>query len=424
MRLKSKGLIAFLASLPLGVLYFALIGLISRALWSAFIAWPIITLVLWIAFWKFNLLRFSAYLAVLPVSILAFEIVRSIVHPIPYAHRYMSLDRSHYIPGTRVVASQKGIVPKPDSYGRGSEETLIGKDGFRADPNTGQGNPDRCDLVLIGDSMVYGSGLRYSDTLRPVLAAMGANACIFGVTGNAPIDYLSTLKYVANRIEKGAYIAIYVYAYNDFVNLNKYMRRRSLGLSNSFEPMAELIAYADNWRRTTFVYNLLGEKSNIPISQLPGWQIKLGKTKTLNFRSSHDPARYTSPQPLNKGQRASLKLFFQGLQNAIRDRSWHVSIVILPDSDEVMTNLARQSVTFQNLDPRRADASEICRTFAFGCEDFTSHLYQRVVAEGRNPYITDNLHFSAFGNQVVAGHFLAITKRRLDESKAGRSQPN
>ena len=415
---KLKGLVTFLASFLLGALYSFLIGLIGRHLWPVFIAWPVITVLLWFAFWKFNLLRFSGYLAILPVSVLVFEIVRSIVHPTPYAHRYLALDRSHYIPGTRVVASQKDLAPEGDDYGSELHDTLIGKDGFRADPITGQGNPGRCGLVLIGDSMIYGSGLPYSDTLRPALAAMGADACIFGVTGNAPVDYLSTLKYVANRIEKGSHIAIYLTAHNDFVNLNKYMRRRFRGLSDSVEPLAELIAYADDWRRTTFVYNLLGQKSIIPISQLPRWQIKLGETKTLDFRSSHDPARYTSPQPLNKGQRASLKFFLQGLQDAVRDRSWHVSIVILPDSDEVMTNLARQSVTFQNLDPRRADALEICRTFAFGCEDLTSYFYQRVLAEGRNPYSTDNLHFSAFGNQVVAEHFMTVTKR-LSQSTRG-----
>ena len=419
-----KGPMTFLAFLLLGALYSTLIGLIGRHLWSPFIAWPVITLLLWITFWKFNLLFLSGYLAVLPVSILAFEIVRSIVHPTPYAHRYLSLDRSHYIPGVRVVASQKDLAPEEDGYGWELKETLIGKDGFRADPSTGQGNPERCGLVLIGDSMIYGAGLPYSDTLHPVLAAMGADACVFGVTGNTPVDYLSTLKYVAGRIEKGAHIAIYVYAYNDFINLNKYMRRRLRGTSNSFEPLAQLIAYADDWRRTTFTYRLFGRKSNIPISQLPRWQIKLGETKALDFHSPHDPARYTPPPPLNKEERASLKFFLQGLQSAVRDRSWHVSIVIIPDNDEVIANLARQSPTFLDLDPRRMDALAICRTFPFGCEDLTSHFYRRVLAEAKNPYITDDRHFSASGTQIVAEHFLAITKRRLSGSATDHTQLN
>ncbi len=410
---KSKWLVTFLVSFLLGTLYTALIGLVSHPLRAPLIAWPILTALLWYAFWRFNLLRLSGYLAILPVSILAFEIVRSIIHPTAYAHRYLSLDRSHYTPGTRVVASQKDLAPEEDDYGWELKETLIGKDGFHADPSTGQGNPDRCGLVLIGDSMIYGSGLPYSDTLRPVLAATRADACVFGVTGNAPIDYLSTLKYVANRIEKGAHIAIYIYAYNDFVNLNKYMRRRLLGSSHSFEPLAQLIAYADDWRRTTFTYGLSGRKSVVSISQLPRWQIKLGETKTLDFHSRHDPARYTPPPPLNKGELGSLKLFFRELNNFVRNQPWHVSIVILPDNDEVMANLARQSATFQDLDPRRKDALAICRTSLFGCEDLTSYLYQRVLAEGRNPYLINDRHFSAFGNQIVAEHFLAITKRAL-----------
>lgn len=413
---KLKGLMTFLVSFLLGALYSVLIGLISRPSWTFFIVWPVMTVLLWFTFWKFNLLRLSGYLAVLPVSILAFEIVRTIINPTPYARRYLSLDRSHFIPGTRIVASQNDIVPEPDSYGRELKEILIGEDGFRADPSTGQGNPERCGLVLIGDSMIYGAGLPYSDTLRPVLATMSADACIFGVTGNSPTDYLSTLKYVTNRIEKGAHIAIYLYTYNDFVNLNKYMRRRFRGLSNSFEPLAELIAYTDDWRRTTFVYSLFGRKADTPTSQLPRWQIKLGGPKTLNLYFPHDPARYTPPPPLNKEERASLKFFLQGLQSAVRDRSWHLSIVIIPDNDEFVANLARQSVTFQNLDPRRADALEICRTFPFGCENLTSYLYKRTLAEEKYPYLVNDRHFSAFGTRVVAEHFLAVTRRSLSGS--------
>lgn len=402
---------AFLTSLFLGLLYSALIGLISRALWSAFIVWPVITLLLWITFWKFNLLRFSAYLAVLPLSILVFEIVRSLMHPATYAFRYLSLDRSHYTPGVRIVGSQTGISPEPGHYGRGAKEILIGKDGFRADPDTGQGNPERCGLALIGDSMIYGSGLSYSETLRPVLAAMGADACVFGVTGNAPIDYLSTLKHVAKRIEKGAHIAIYLYTYNDFIKLNKYMRRHFRASSNSFELVAGFIAYADDWRRTTFTYKLFGTKSNVPPSQWPLWQIKLGETKTLEFYSRHDPARYVPPPPLNEQQRVSLKFSLQELRNFVHDQSWRVSLVILPDNDEVMGNLARQAVALQALDPRRADALAICRTFPFGCEDITTYLYERTLAEGKNLYFMDNRHFSAFGTRVVAEHFMTVTKR-------------
>jgi hypothetical protein len=64
------------------------------------------------------------------------------------------------------------------------------------------------------------------------------------------------------------------------------------------------------------------------------------------------------------------------------------------------------------------DASAICRTFPFGCEDLASYFYQRIRAEGRNPYLTNDRHFSAFGTPVVAEHFLTITKRRFSGSTA------
>jgi hypothetical protein len=72
------------------------------------------------------------------------------------------------------------------------------------------------------------------NTLGPVLAGMGVSACVFGVTGNSPIDYLATARYVADRIDPGAYVAFYLYAYNDFVNLNRYLNRGLLSLSNRF----------------------------------------------------------------------------------------------------------------------------------------------------------------------------------------------
>lgn len=404
----------FLVSFLLGTLYAALIGLISHALWTPFIAWPILTALLWFSLWRFNLLRFSGYLAVPPVAILVFEVVRTTIYPTPYAYRYVSLDRSHYVPGVHIVAPKNEEIPNmPDRYGWNLKEVLIGEDGFRADPDTGAGNPKRCGLILIGDSMIYGAGLAYPDTLGPQLAKMGADACVFGVTGNAPIDYGSTLKYVADRIEKGAHIAIYLYAYNDFVNINKYLRRRVRALSNSFDRLAALIAYIDDWRRTTFIYSLFQRKSNVSTSQLPVWQIKLDGTNILPFYSRHDPAIYIPPPPLTKGKIASLRFFLVKLRKIARNQPMRVSVVILPDNDEFMANLARQSATFQDLDPRRRDALEICHAFPFGCEDLTSYLYQRTRAEGRSPYFMNNRHFSAWGTRIVAEHFLASTKLAL-----------
>ena len=48
------------------------------------------------------------------------------------ADRDMSFDRSHYIPGFRVKN------PDLSDHSDGPKEILIGRDGFRADPETGQ----------------------------------------------------------------------------------------------------------------------------------------------------------------------------------------------------------------------------------------------------------------------------------------------
>jgi hypothetical protein len=47
-------------------------------------------------------------------------------------------------------------------------------------------------------------------TQGPARKGTGVDACVFGVTGNSPIDYLATLRYVAHRIEPGAHVAFYL----------------------------------------------------------------------------------------------------------------------------------------------------------------------------------------------------------------------
>ncbi len=348
---------------------------------------------------------------------LAFEIVQTVYYPRIYAHDYKVLDRSHFKPGVR-VAVPKSIHSIPEGAGWGVKEILIDKAGFRANPNTGQGNPERCSLALIGDSMIYGSGLPYSDTLRPALAAIGADACVFGVSGNTPLDYLSTLRYVEKRIEKGGHIAIYLYAYNDFVSLSKYLRRRIRALSSSFEKLSNLIIYFDGWRRTTYTYRLFHRNSRANKDSDLIWKLKIGNTKTLTFYSSHNPAIYDPPPPLNIQQRATLRFFFDGLRDIVRRRPWHVSIVIIPDNPEVMVNFVQQTSNFQNLDQRRIDALRICRKLWSSCEDLGPYLYKQTLAEGKNPYFVDNRHFSAFGTRLVAEHYLAVARRTLTGSSA------
>ena len=237
-------------SLLMGTLYAALVGLIARSLAGPLIAWPIWIGLFWLGFRKFDLLRFTGFIAVLPVSLLVFEVVRSVTHPGMNADLVRSFDRSHYTPGFRVKN------PYLSDHSDGPKEILIGRDGFRADPETGQGNPERCRFVLIGDSMIYGTGLAYPLTLGPLLGSLGLPACIFGITGNSPVDYLATLKYVADRIEPGAYVAFYIYAYNDFVGLNLFVKRGVLITSNWFHKLFEWAFYFDRWRQATWTYSL------------------------------------------------------------------------------------------------------------------------------------------------------------------------
>jgi hypothetical protein len=232
-RVSQKGLGVVLLAFLMGTLYAVLMGLIFRSQAAPVSSWPVWISFFWLVFNKFGLLRFSGFIAVLPVSLLAFEIVRSVRYLGASADRHRSLDRSHYTPGL------KAKNPQSSDGSNGPKEILIGRDGYRADPETGRGNPERCRSVLIGDSMIYGTGLTYPVTLGPVLANMGLPACVFGVTGNSPLDYLATLRYVAARIEPGAYLAIYLYAYNDFVSFHRFFERGVLTASTSLNKLLD-----------------------------------------------------------------------------------------------------------------------------------------------------------------------------------------
>jgi hypothetical protein len=296
----------------------------------------------------------------------------------------------------------------------GPEEVLIGKDGFRADPDTGKGNPERCQFALVGDSMIYGSGLPYLHTLGPVLHGLGLDACVFGVTGNSTADYLATLRFVANKINPEAHVAVCLSVYNDFVGLNKYFRRGFLSLYNSFPRVFEWALYFDNWRQTTFTYNLFRSEKVRPPVRL--WEYDVRKTESIKLLYPYDPAAYKSPQPLNWRQLVALDLFFEGLDELARRHSWRVYIVIHPDFPEIFANLARGSSNFIDLDPRRADGLKACKEFSFVCEDISRYFYERSVSESMSPYFIDNRHFSAFGTRILAEHFATLTKGLRDPS--------
>ena len=390
-------------SLIMGTFYAGLVGLISGSVTGPLISWPIWIGLFCLAFSKFNLLRFTGFIAVLPFSLLGFEVVRTLGSPGINADIYRSFDRSHYTPGLRAMN------PKLNEPGDAPKEILTGGDGFRADPHTGQGNPQRCRFVLIGDSMIYGSGLAYPLTLAPVLAVAGLPTCVFGVTGNSPVDYLSTLKYVADRIEPGAYVAFYLYAYNDFVGLNQLAKRGFLSTSKSFHKLFEWAFYYDAWRQATWTFSLFHGRPRQTTKEL--YQYEIAKGQSIRIVYGRNPAQYSTPKPLDQRQRAALGFFLDRLNEFVEGRSWRVVIMIHPDDSEIYANFARLSPVFVDLDPRRAEGLKICKDHVFQCEDISRYIYERSFAAGKNPYIEHDRHFSAFGTRIVAEHFVALTKR-------------
>jgi hypothetical protein len=407
MRISLRGIGLFLVSFITGTLDALVVGLFSGPLRAPLYSWPIWIGLFWFVFWKYKVLRYVGFIWVLPLSLLGFELLWSTSHPGMVADKYTTPDRSHYVSGR--VKNPQTVDLKPDMYGAGLDEILIGQDGFRADPETGRGNPARCRYVLIGDSMIYGSGLPYAHTFGPVLAEMGLPACVFGVTGNSSVDYLATLKFVAPRIDPGAHIAIYLYAYNDFVSLNKYFSRGFLSFSNWFRAPFEWASYFDQWRRSTFIFQRFRAK-RMPAAQTL-WEFDVGKTAPIQILYARDPKNYSKPSKFNQRQRVVLKFFFDRLTEISRDRGWRVSIVIHPDDAEIYANFAGGASRFNDLDPRRADALEICKEHPFSCVDISRFIYERSLAEGKNPYFINNRHFSIAGTRIIAENFVTLTRQ-------------
>jgi hypothetical protein len=408
----------FLISVITGGLYAVVIGLFYSPFRAPVIAWPILATLFWFIFWKFKVLRFVGFIWVLPGALIGFELYWSASHPGMVADQYMAPDRSHYIPAR--VKAFRAAHNVADMFGAGLTEAFFGSDGFRADPQTGKGNPERCQFVLIGDSMVYGSGLPYQYTFGPVLAEMGIHACVFGVTGNSPVDYLATARYVADRIDAGAHVAFYLYAYNDFVDLNQYISRGVLSLSNRFTRLFAWVWEFDRWRQGTLTFARFAASPSTRDDRRcldcgPGehgsmWQYDVGKAEPIKVLYPRDPAQYEQPKPLNSRQRTALQFFFKDVGELARGRAWRVTIVIHPDESEFYANLARHTSAFVDLDPRRAEALKICQDYRFLCADISHYIYRRALEEGKNPYFIDNRHFSIAGTRMVAESFVAQAK--------------
>ena len=407
MRISLRGIGLFLISLITGTLYALVVGLFSRQLAGPLYSWPVWIALFLFVFWKYKVLRYVGFIWVLPISLLAFEMLSSTTHPGMVADKHKSADRSHYVAGR--VKNPETEDPQPNMYGAGLKEILISPDGFRADPETGRGNPARCQYALIGDSMIYGSGLPYAHTFGPVLAEMGLPACVFGVTGNSTVDYLATLKFVAPRLDPGAHIAIYLYAYNDFVSLNKYFSRGFLSFSNWLRAPFEWASYFDQWRQSTFIFQRVRGKRTPPPQTL--WEFDIGKGPPIQILYHRDPKNYPKPKKLNQRQRVALKFFFDRLTEISRGHGWRVSIVVHPDDAEIYANFAARASRFNDLDPRRADALEICKEYSFPCVDISRFIYERSLSEGKNPYFINNRHFSIAGTRIIAENFVTLTKQ-------------
>jgi hypothetical protein len=405
----------FLLAVLIGSSYAVLIGMINGQLRAPVIAWPIFIIMFWLLFGKFHFLRYVGFILIPPVLVIGFQFYWSTQHPGVVADDYLAMDRSHYTPNKRVKNLQTNMTD-PNAAGWQVHEILLGADGFRADPATGRGNPERCQYVLIGDSMIYGTGLAYGDSLGPVLARMGIQPCIFGVTGNSPADYLATLKYVADRIDPGAFIVFYIYAYNDFVDLSYYMTRRVRGYTGWFPRLYKWVDLYDQWRRTTIIFAMLhGPRKRPPLKE---WQFEFDGGKHIKFLYDHDPKNYEKPRPLTVSESEALKLFFRGVADTARNHSWRIAMVIHPDNAEIYANLARHARVFVDLDTRRAQAREICMKNGFLCEDISHLIYAKTIKQGINPFFNNDRHFSRIGTRIVAEHFAELAAR--DPQSSGK----
>lgn len=399
---------SFLAAIVLGVAWAGLVGLLSERLRGPAIAFPVFTVAFWFAFLAWGWLRFACFFAVLPFSILGFEILETVIRPSLDVHQHVTLNRMHYLMGERIRMPEYYVTTAPGRAGWGEKEVLIGPDGFRADPESGVGNPARCRWALIGDSVIFGSGLPYHETLGPTLKKIGLDACVFGVGGNGPVNYLATLHHIKERLEPGAHVAIYLFAGNDFI-----WTLHELSPARWWWGLADLVGYYDYWRRATFTFRLASGESAGTGAATQAWELKIGSGEPVKLLS--DPTAYVPPASLSPRQLRYLDFFFKSLLDLTKDQPWRVTVVILPAGQEILADFAFGNPQFR--DKSRVEAVKICQAAGFACDDFAPFLYARAIAEGRNPYfLDDKAHYSAFGTRVLAEHYWEISKG----SSAGR----
>jgi hypothetical protein len=140
------------------------------------------------------------------------------------------------------------------------------------------------------------------------------------------------------------------------------------------------------------------------------WRLKIGAAKDLEVHWHHDPARHYSEGPLNKAQRATFKFFLQRLREVVDKRTWQVSIVFIPDNEEILANLANPSSTFHDMDQRRVEALKMC--MLSGLIAGTSRpSYSNAWLRRPKPVFNQGQAFSLlYGNRVLAAHYISMAK--------------
>src|SRR5713226_6930886 len=133
-----------------------------------------------------------------------------------------------------------------------------------------------------------------------------------------------------------------------------------------------LINYYDDWRRTTFIQGLVRQATVVPRRPIRSWRLEISETKEIEVYWPHDPSHYQTTLPLNLTQRATFQFFLERLHEIAANRPWRVSIVFIPDNEEMLANLARPSSTFRDLDQRRVEALKLCAAHEFNCRDLSS----------------------------------------------------
>lgn len=389
-----------LAAVVLAALWAMFIGTLTDHLRLMVAAGGVLAAVFSVLFVRWRLFRLIPVVAFLPATFLAFEVAQKRLHASADVHDYLTWDRAHYLPNM-TVRRPAPIDTAPGRRDRNLPAIRIGMDGYRADLETGVGNPPRCDIAIVGDSLIFGSGLPYEATLGPLLRARGLdNTCVFGVGGNAPFNYLATLRHVQERLEPGAHVTVYLAARNDFI-----WSPHVLAKGRIWWLVSDAILSFDTWRKSTRTYGSLHGEGVRAAAAHHTWKLAVGGAAPVDL--SFDPAAYAPPPPLATRTRRYMQVFFDNLREHAASRGWRVDVVVAPDGEEIAASLAIADSLPPSRDPARREVLEMCRAARLSCRDLVPFLHERSLAARVFPYFTDDpQHLSAFGTRVIVDEWL------------------